>query len=254
MITRMELQEVARFRRLSLKNAERDYLLDICLHTVSGHGRGLVFKGGTALYKLHNLNRFSEDLDFVAEKKRPDIRTLQDEVVRAGRLLGIAARAGEPDEYRRSVNLQVFFNGPLYDGSKGSTTRVVFNVSLRERPYHVESRMYNPLFKELGSFELRVLRVDELLAEKVRAVMTRDKPRDVYDVWFLLNSGVKMDKGIVEKKLKAYDSPFSGDGFMAAAKRKRGMWVSDLRDLIIGELPKFDTVIHDITQMLGKGP
>jgi predicted nucleotidyltransferase component of viral defense system len=250
----MELQEVARFRRLSLKNAERDYLLDICLHTVSGHGRGLVFKGGTALYKLHNLNRFSEDLDFVAEKKRPDLRTLQDEIVRAGRLLGIAARAGEPDEYQRSVNLQVFFNGPLYDGSKGSTTRVIFNVSLRERPHHVESRMYNPLFKELGSFELRVLRVDELLAEKVRAVMTRDKPRDVYDVWFLLSNGVKLDEGLVENKLKAYDSRFSVDGLMAAARRKKGMWRSDLRDLMIGALPEFGVVLQDITRMVGKGP
>ena len=55
---------------------------------------------------------------------------------------------------------------------------------------------------QLGSFELRVLRVDELLAEKVRAVMTRDKPRDVYDVWLLLRNGVKLDKGLVEKKLR----------------------------------------------------
>jgi len=253
MINGIELQEVARFKRLSLKNAERDYLLDICLHTVSKHGRGLAFKGGTALYKLHNLNRFSEDLDFVAEKRRPDLGTLQDEIVRAGRLLGIAARASEPEEYQRSVNLQVFFNGPLYDGSKGSTTRVIFNVSLRERPYHVEWRMYNPLFKELGSFELKVLRVDELLAEKVRAVMTRDKPRDVYDVWFLLSNGVKLDKGLVERKLKANDLRFSMDGFMAAAKRKSGMWEQDLRDLIIGGLPKFDAVLQNITHMLEKG-
>jgi hypothetical protein len=43
------------------------------------------------------------------------------------------------------------------------------------------------------------------------------------------------------------------DSLLAAARRKRGMWVSDLRDLIIGELPKFDIVIHDVTQMLEKG-
>jgi predicted nucleotidyltransferase component of viral defense system len=254
MISRTDLQEVARFKRLSLKNAERDYLLDICLHTVSKYGRGLVFKGGTALYKLHNLNRFSEDLDFVAQKKRPDLGTLQDEIVRAGRLLGIAARVSEPEEYQRSVNLQVVFNGPLYDGSKGSTTRAIFNVSLRERPHHVERRMYNPVYRELGSFELDVLRVDELLAEKVRAVMTRDKPRDVYDVWFLLTNGVKLDKGLVERKLKAHDLRFSMDGFMSAAKRKSGMWEQDLRDLMIGGLPKFDATFQNITHMLEKGP
>jgi predicted nucleotidyltransferase component of viral defense system len=107
---------------------------------------------------------------------------------------------------------------------------------------------------QLGSFELRVLRVDELLAEKVRAVMTRDKPRDVYDVWFLLSNGVELDRGLVEKKLKAYSSHFSMEGFMAAAKRKRGMWVSDLRDLIIGALPEFGAVLQNITRTLGKGP
>jgi predicted nucleotidyltransferase component of viral defense system len=250
MISRTELQEIARFKRLSLKNAERDYLLDTCLYTVSKYGRGLAFKGGTALYKLHNLNRFSEDLDFVAEKRKVDLQTLQDEIVRASRLIGMAVRSSEPDEHQRGVNLQMFFNGPLYDGTKGSTTRVIINVSLRERPNHVELRMYNPLFKELGSFELKVLRVDELLAEKVRAVMTRDKPRDVYDAWFLLKNGVKLDKGLVDKKLKLYHERFSMDKFMMAAERKKGMWISDLTDLVIGRLPEFVAVIQDITTML----
>ncbi|MBM4249180.1 MAG: nucleotidyl transferase AbiEii/AbiGii toxin family protein [Euryarchaeota archaeon] len=254
MITRTELGEIARFKRLSLKNAERDYLLDICLHTVSRHGRGLVFKGGTALYKLHSLNRFSEDLDFSVERGKADLWRLQDEIIRAGRLLGIAARASEPDEHQRAVNLQLFFSGPLYDGSKGSATRVILNVSLRERPRHAEWRLYNPVFKELGSFELRVLRVDELLAEKIRAVMTRNRPRDVYDVWFLLKNGVMLDRGLVERKLRAYDGHFSIDGFSSAAKRKRGMWEPDLRDLVGGDLPAFDAVIRDTLDILERRP
>jgi len=250
MISRTDLQEIARFKRLSIRNAERDYFLDLCLQTVSRHGHGLVFKGGTALYKLHNLNRFSEDLDFSTEKRTVDLRDLQSEIVRSARLLGISAHPGEPEEHQQGTNLLISFNGPLYDGSKGTMTRVVFNLSLRERPQFIETKMYVPLYKELGSFELKVLRADELLAEKVRAVLTRDKPRDIYDVWFLLNTGVRLDQDLTNKKLKAYGRRFEVEGFLTAAQRKRGMWASDLRDLLIGELPKFDSVLREIRSFL----
>jgi predicted nucleotidyltransferase component of viral defense system len=251
LISRTELQEIALFKRLSLRNAERDYFLDLCLQTVSRHGQDLVFKGGTALYKLHNLNRFSVDLDFVSQRKRSDIDALTDEILRTARLLGINARSQEVEQYQRGINFTVAFNGPLYDGSKRSATSVAFNISLRERPQFVETLMYVPVYKELGSFELRVLRSDELLSEKVRAVMTREKPRDVYDVWFLLlGKGIKLDKDLVDRKLKIYGMRYDSEGFLKAAKRKRMMWVTDLKDLILGELPSFDKIIEEISASL----
>ena len=70
MITRKELEEIARLKGLSLGNTEKDYLLDIALLSISKNTKNeLVFKGGTCLYKFYKLNRFSEDLDFSAVKK-----------------------------------------------------------------------------------------------------------------------------------------------------------------------------------------
>ena len=72
-----ELADIASVRGLSLRNVELDYLLDVCLYTVSRYRRALVFKGGTALYKFHGLDRFSEDLDFVQGKRRLDIEKVR---------------------------------------------------------------------------------------------------------------------------------------------------------------------------------
>ena len=55
-----ELEDIARLKRLSLINAEKDYLQDILLFSIySIVGRELVFKGGTCLYKIYKINRFS---------------------------------------------------------------------------------------------------------------------------------------------------------------------------------------------------
>ena len=65
MLTYNELNRISSFKNLSLINAEKDYLQDLILFSIySKIGKDLVFKGGTALYKLYSLNRFSGDLDF----------------------------------------------------------------------------------------------------------------------------------------------------------------------------------------------
>jgi predicted nucleotidyltransferase component of viral defense system len=73
MIRREELAEVAKLKRLELRNAEKDYLLEHMLYATSDFNRFLVFKGGTALYKFYSFHRFSDDLDFDAVGKRPDL-------------------------------------------------------------------------------------------------------------------------------------------------------------------------------------
>ena len=65
MIKVEELKEIASIKGLDIQLSEKDYLLELLLSILSKEvGRKLIFKGGTALYKMHSLNRFSEDLDF----------------------------------------------------------------------------------------------------------------------------------------------------------------------------------------------
>lgn len=52
---------------------------------------------------------------------------------------------------------------------------------------------------------MNVLSINEIFAEKVRAVMTRIKHRDLYDLWVLQELGARFDKDLVIKKLEYYD-------------------------------------------------
>ena len=64
MISLDELISKARLKSMSLGNAEKDYLIDLTLFSISKNTKDeLVFKGGTCLSKFYNLDRFSEDID-----------------------------------------------------------------------------------------------------------------------------------------------------------------------------------------------
>jgi hypothetical protein len=77
MIDMQTLTRVARTKGIAnLGNAEKDYFQDLLLLAVSRESPGLVFKGGTALFKLHGLDRFSEDLDFTGRLTRPEVLRL----------------------------------------------------------------------------------------------------------------------------------------------------------------------------------
>ena len=250
MMTRDELAEVASLRGLSVRNTELDYLQDVCLHTVSRYRRAMVFKGGTALYKFHGLNRFSEDLDFVLGKRRLDLEKVRDRIARSCDLLGIGCVMGRLDMYRNEMNMDILLRGPLYDGRKESMARVAFNVSLREVPQEVEPILHPTPFREIPTFELHVMSASEMMAEKVRAIMTRDKPRDVYDLWFLFQRGVPLDVGLAGRKLSLYDVEFSVEDLVLAIEERRGSWKRDLGSLIIGRLPDFDEVLARLREEL----
>jgi predicted nucleotidyltransferase component of viral defense system len=251
MIRRDELEEAAVVKGIQLRNAEKDYLIDVCLHAISGFRNALVFKGGTALYKFHNLNRFSEDIDLTINKRRFDTKGMFDRVVRNCGFIGINGQIDILDDHGKAANAVLTFRGPLYDGSKNSMVRMAFNLSSRERPQNVEMEFYTSAYQELPGFELYVLAPSEMLAEKVRAVMTREKPRDVYDLWFLLRKGVAYDPALVEKKLRVVKETFTEEGFSACLMRKKKMWKGELSGLIIGGLPEFDGVVGGILERMG---
>lgn len=246
MITKSELMRVADVKHLSLRNAERDYLLELILYIISDFRRFLVFKGGTALYKFYNLNRFSEDLDFDVVGKRFDIDRLIKRILRGLELTGMSGTIYEKLEYGNEINIRLIVRGPLYDGSKISMSRVTLNLSKRERPISTQERLLTPSYQDIPSFELSVLDDKEMVAEKIRCIMTREKARDVYDLWFMLKRGTVADISIVNKKLKIYGLKFDLKTFHKKLHEKRNMWVRDLKGLLIGTLPEFDDVASEL--------
>jgi len=242
MISRLELKRIAELKHLNIRNTEKDYLLELLLYALSDDKRSLVFKGGTALYKFYNLNRFSEDLDFDVVGKRFDADKMIKKIIRNLELTGMQGTIPEKIGYSNEINIRFAVRGPLYDGSKNSMSRVTINISKRERPLSFLTKLLITTYPEIPSFELSVLDVEEIVAEKIRCIMTREKPRDIYDLWFLSKKDVPIDISIVNKKLKIYRLTFDLKTFLEKVSEKRKMWRRDLQDLVIGTLPEFDEV------------
>lgn len=55
---------------------------------------------------------------------------------------------------------------------------------------------------------IRYLDPKEIMAEKCRPIMNREKGRDVYDLWYLLHKGIKFDIRLIQKKLNCYHETY----------------------------------------------
>jgi predicted nucleotidyltransferase component of viral defense system len=91
-------------------------------------------------------------------------------------------------------------------------------------------------------FVVTVLTAEHLLAEKIRALLVRGKPWDLYDIWLLLNQGIQPDEALIERKLTLYDMRWDRDALVSALDRVFTAWEQDLRH----RLPQF--VPYEIAQ------
>ena len=247
MLEKEEIERISKIKNLSLKNTERDYLLEVLLFIIIKEtGKKLVFKGGTALYKFYSLNRFSEDLDFTLVSKI-SIDKLTKKIILKLNDINIKVKIKELNEYKNQKNIKLELKGPLFNGSVNTLSLVTIDISLKEKPlYQAEQKTIFPQYRDIPSFNVFLMPLSELLAEKIRALLTRDKARDVYDVWFLLNKGIKFNIEEINKKLRVYKKKFNINEFIEKIEEKRKDWNTDLKYLIIGDLPEFDLVKEEI--------
>lgn len=252
MLERQEIERVAGIKRLNAKNAEKDYLLELLLFLLASEtGKKLVFKGGTALYKLYSLNRFSEDLDFTLDTAKFAVEKLFTKIMRKMKNIGVTCRIKSIEDYANQKNIKLELKGPLFDGNVKNASVLSVNISVKEKPlYEPEPRKIFPQYPDIPTFDVFVMPLNEMFAEKIRALLTRNKARDVYDIWFLLSKGAKLDTNVVNKKLKKYGLLFSRKDFMVKLDEKEKSWKPDLVGLVIGELPDFKSVKKSILESI----
>lgn len=247
-----ELREIAGLKGLTLQNAEKDYIQELVLFSIySASGGELVFKGGTCLYKIYKLNRFSEDLDFTLNGKA-DLEKLAGRVIMNLSLLGISGKIKEMRRYGKETNVRMLFTGPLYKGYPENLCFLPLNISTRERAaLPPKPFVLTPIYREIPSFEVFPMDKNEILAEKVRTIFTRVKPRDVYDLWFLIKKlGTEPDPGLINRKLRIYKLKFDKRAFSRKIEGLKKMWSIDLKGLLMGQLPDFEEIKTDILKAL----
>ena len=124
------------------------------------------------------------------------------------------------------------YQGPLYDGRDRSKGKVRVDISLRDEPLTSRRELVRSEYDDVRPFVVTVLSPEHLLAEKVRALLVRSKPRDLYDVWLLIEQGVQLDGDLIGQKLKLYELNLAQAVVEAALTRARADWERDLRPLL----------------------
>lgn len=251
MIDKRELLEKARAKNLTYAMIEKDYVLGWLLFGTRTI-KGLTFKGGTALSKIYFplVWRLSEDLDF---SYGGDFRRIAED------LDGILAQTEKRSGIR--LRLRSEYSNPGYLQLKiqydGIVSRNFVKVDVtRETPIDiVTSRKLSQEYSDYPSFKVRVQSIEEICAEKMRALIERKKSRDYHDVWKLME--LKLNKSKL-KKLFLEKCMYKGIVFQGLetifpnelSGILEGYWQRELGRLV-HPVPDLSIVIHGLRRHLG---
>lgn len=148
----------------------------------------LGFKGGTAALMFYGLDRFSVDLDFDLLDENKDDYVFE-------RVLKIAERYGAIKEtHKKRFNLFCMIS---YD-DKSRNIKIEINRRSFGSRYEIKSYL---------GVSMQVMVLEDMFAHKLMAMHERigTTGRDIYDVWFFLQSRAPINKTIVENRS---DMPF----------------------------------------------
>jgi predicted nucleotidyltransferase component of viral defense system len=194
MIPRVALQERQAEWGLTEEVVEKDYVLGWLLWGIGANPRlrdTWIFKGGTCLKKCFvETYRFSEDLDFTVLEGGPlmpedlqpvlvnmlDVVEQKTGIALLGRPPVIRLRPGD-----RSAEGRIYYRGPR--GAPGEA-KVKLDLTHDETVVDstVQRNIAHPYEDALpGEATVRCYSFAEVFAEKLRALVERTRPRDLYD-------------------------------------------------------------------------
>lgn len=250
MITKTELIQFAKLKNLNLGNTEKDYLLDMALLSISKNTKNeLIFKGGTCLYKFHKLNRFSEDLDFSVTSS-VNVNQLMKSLLSDFAKFGIHASEHERREPFNSILITVRVEGPLFTGNPTSYASLGIDINLKSSVIKTpELYMYTSSYPDLTTIAMQCMAAEEIFAEKIRALMTRKRTRDLFDLHFLLKLNKAANRELIDQKLDYYKEPFDLEKLLARLKDLEQQWKRELQGFV-SELSNFKEVEAEVSTAL----
>jgi len=250
--------------RLSLgdKTIEQDYVLTWMLLAIANSALRdrLAFKGGTAIKKIYAPDyRFSEDLDFTLIDDIPN-ETLIAEIERLfpwlRREVNITL-AVRRVETHKSGNPAIYVNyvGPL----RGDLNSRFFKTDFTRDEMLLFPLVEAPLQTPYSDCQDRtetilVYSMEEILVEKLCALLGRTEPRDLYDIHYILTCRLADAETasfrLAEKMAhKGLDPVALGDVLQRKQSTFRRLWEPRLRGQM-PKLPHLDAVIRETDRWL----
>lgn len=219
--------------RVSDEIIEKDLLLTLILAEFEkqGIGKELIFKGGTLLSRNYlKYHRFSEDLDFV-HKDSNHIRGLNrsarerkikqfidqfvPELKKTADALGLEFSINRSDTKFCTVlhGRAVYVFRIYYAENRFIKIEINFVEKIINAPKEVSVKAITDFFEsreliftlglKIENFKVMSYPLEEIILEKYRAILTRDKlkERDLFDL-FLINDSLKVNISQAAEKIK----------------------------------------------------
>ena len=219
MIQSGEIQSIAGKIGVRDTQIEKDYVISWVIHGIANSSflkKHLIFKGGTVLKKVYFPDyRFSEDLDFTFKGKNFNVDVinaafdeLKEWVYEESRISLIMK---DPIQHETgNFNFYLAYTGPL--GGLGTTKDIKVDISQNELICNSPEEkyiiyMYSDLIQE--KCKILCYTLEEVIAEKMRSIMQRTIPRDIYDLWYLF----EIEKQNIEDYIFLFEDKAKYKGF-----------------------------------------
>jgi predicted nucleotidyltransferase component of viral defense system len=253
---------------------EKDYVLGWLLWGLGRHpmvASTWVFKGGTCLKKCYfETYRFSGDLDFTltpdAPYTRDEILTILRDIARnvsSESGIEIPEDAMQVDDRRDKQGRPTFrarlgYRGPL---AFPGVPRILFDLTSHEpvlgEPKEVP--IFHPYPDTLPEpASIHAYGLEELLAEKTRALFERTRPRDLYDVVYVVNNqatniDLSRTRELFIQKCQAKSVAPPASAILVAHIRKTDELRSEWKNMLghqLPQLPPVDSLLSEIDRVL----
>jgi len=203
MITEDQIYSLCKRWNIDQVTVVREYLQVLFLSYLYRlkNSDGIYFKGGTAIRLLYGSYRFSEDLDFTSLVKSDETMHLFKKAVSN---LSREIQTVVVENFQ--VKKHSIVSRLKYLPGKGThPLGIHLEISIREKPLTKKISPVETLFPISPYPIITHLSGEEILSEKIRAILKRAKGRDLFDVWFLMSKEVRLDWGMVRKKMAFYN-------------------------------------------------
>ncbi|MBM3611310.1 MAG: nucleotidyl transferase AbiEii/AbiGii toxin family protein [Alphaproteobacteria bacterium] len=222
MISKAEIKKISLESGLEISQIEKDYVLSWILGAISQDEQlstSWAFKGGTCLRKCFFKDyRYSEDLDFtIMNKEISTFQSFQHSLTRIAEWI-LKRTSIEIDIHRSIIEVlhnlsnqeiiqgRIFYRGPSSPSSPRAWPKIKLDITPHEVVvYPLEKhKIIHPYSdnKEIKDFTMNTYSFYDLLAEKMRALFERTRPRDLYDVVEIVKRSPNIDQDKLKKALK----------------------------------------------------
>ncbi len=254
MISPDEIKRIAREKEVDPTIIERDYVQNWFLKSLYTNTGDLIFKGGTSIRKAYIKDyRFSDVLDFTLSRsfEQEEMRVLIDKAkADVHEEIGIAFVEGTPfKEVKSGWKVKLHYTSKI-SGQKINLILDLTKHDLEIMVTPVQTRPITHNYPESCEVNLIAYSLLEITAEKLRALLQRGYPRDLYDVnnlWPLINKD--KFKYIFLEKCKFKDVVPSLATYDGNEESIRSAWDETLRHQF-KEIPDFDEAFQGVRKII----